>query len=262
MIDYEARKSIIGERISKERKRKKMSKKDLLAKIYLAESSHKTLASWEKGERIPDLDSLARMADIFQCDIGYLLGDYDEHTRLAADIVRETSLSEKAVQNVLYMKQHDFNALFSLSSFLETYIPKQIPLSQTDAPDRESAAGIVLGYIGTPKPTGTLALAPDGTAVINTQSGANLLPPGYAAVYVSLADASRMVLHDKLIEKLDALREENGGTNYRQTMNQELEYERAKSAYEDARKQLMQNYPELRQPVDKLQEYLRGERNG
>ena len=48
-----------------------MSKKELLVKIYMSESSHKTLSSWENGKSLPDLNSLARMADLFGCDIGY-----------------------------------------------------------------------------------------------------------------------------------------------------------------------------------------------
>lgn len=85
MIDYESRKVETGKRIKYEREKAGLSKKELLVKIYMSESSHKTLSSWENGKSLPDLNSLARMADLFGCDIGYLLCDYDERTRDIAD---------------------------------------------------------------------------------------------------------------------------------------------------------------------------------
>lgn len=103
MINYNDRLKIVGERIKKERKRNNWSKVDLLTKIYMAASSHKTITAWENGTRMPDLASLARMAEVFCCDIGYLLGDYNERTRVSADIVKETGLSAKAVEKLLKM---------------------------------------------------------------------------------------------------------------------------------------------------------------
>lgn len=99
-MDYRGRAKIIGKRIFAERKKQGWSQNDLLLKIYMSGSSHKSLRSWEKGERLPDLDSLARMAEVFQCDIGYLLGDYEERTRNAADIVRKMGLSTLAAENM------------------------------------------------------------------------------------------------------------------------------------------------------------------
>lgn len=101
MFKYEKRRSIIGERIKKERKKLGLSKQELLLRIYKSEKSHKTLSAWEKGERIPDLDSLVRMAEVFNCDVGYLLGDYPEHNRTTSDICAETGLSEEAVSHLL-----------------------------------------------------------------------------------------------------------------------------------------------------------------
>lgn len=103
MTNYNDRLKIVAERIKEEREHNKWSKVDLLAKIYMAESSHKTITAWENGTRMPDLASLARMAEVFHCDIGYLLGDYDERTRVSADIVKETGLSAKAVEKILKM---------------------------------------------------------------------------------------------------------------------------------------------------------------
>lgn len=237
MIDYNNRIKIVGERIKEERKRKKWTKVDLLIKIYMAESSHKTLTAWENGERMPDLTSLARMAEVFQCDIGYLLGDYDERTRTLADIVEETWLSEKAVQNVLYMKECDFNALAALSVFLETYLPGG-RFGPVCNPDRDSAAGAVLGYIGMPKPSGSLALSPDGTTIVSTVNESGLLPAELSALQITISDAARMVLHEKILKQLDLLRGKYGGQHQRETRNQDLENISTQNAYDAARQHL------------------------
>lgn len=101
MIDYESRKVEIGKRIKRERETAGLGKKELLAKIYMSESSHKTLSAWESGERIPDLESLTRMADLFDCDIGYLLCDYNERTRDIADASQVTGLSPGAIEQLI-----------------------------------------------------------------------------------------------------------------------------------------------------------------
>ncbi len=104
-------------------------------KIYLSASSHKSLRSWEKGERLPDLDSLARMAEAFQCDIGYLLGDYDERTRNAADIAHKMGISPLAAENMDKIKNcsggDDFWAIIIdyLSFLLEHSNTVLVPLA-------------------------------------------------------------------------------------------------------------------------------------
>lgn len=97
MITYDDRARKIGERIKHERSTRKISAKDFLPQIYKSETSYKTLANWESGKSIPDLVSLARMAEIFECDIGYLLGDYDEKSHVTRDIKVQTGLSEEAI---------------------------------------------------------------------------------------------------------------------------------------------------------------------
>lgn len=43
------------------------------------------------------------MAELFNCDIGYLLGDYDERDRETADIKEVTGLSEIAIERLRRM---------------------------------------------------------------------------------------------------------------------------------------------------------------
>lgn len=101
MKSYENRKIAIGDRIRAEREKRGLKMKEFLPQIYKSEQSYKTLAAWENGERLPDLDSLTRMAEIFDCDVGYLLCDYDEHRRTTSDVCAETGLSEQAAQWII-----------------------------------------------------------------------------------------------------------------------------------------------------------------
>lgn len=57
-------------------------------KNYLSKSS--------RGQNIP-LDNLLKIADIYGCEIGYLFGEFDQPTRAAADITKETGLDPRAV---------------------------------------------------------------------------------------------------------------------------------------------------------------------
>lgn len=56
-----------------------------------------TLSRYENGHAIPPIDTLLRMCELFNCELGYLLGEYDTKTRIAADIHAETGLSEKSI---------------------------------------------------------------------------------------------------------------------------------------------------------------------
>lgn len=94
---YEDRARVIGERIKENRKRMKLSQPELLKKVYLSENTVASLRKWERGERLPDLTTLARMAELFECDIGYLLGDYDESDFSAHKVCEYTGLSERAI---------------------------------------------------------------------------------------------------------------------------------------------------------------------
>jgi transcriptional regulator with XRE-family HTH domain len=81
-----------------------MTQTQLLKKVHLSEKTVASLRSWERGERLPDMETLARMCDVFDCDFGYLIADYDEKRRETADICSATNLSEKAVDTLREMK--------------------------------------------------------------------------------------------------------------------------------------------------------------
>ncbi len=85
----------IGERVYTERKKNKKSQLELSGEIGLA---RQTLSKLERGECVNiGLDTLLKLCNIFNCEIGYLLCEYDCKTRAATDIVKETGLSEKSI---------------------------------------------------------------------------------------------------------------------------------------------------------------------
>ena len=108
---YEERMVEIGRRIKSERIRykethgKKLSQEQLLWMLDLSESSTPYLRRWEKGEAMPSLKQLCQMAEIFGCDVGYLLADYDQRTRDAADLCHITGISEKGAERLKAIKK-------------------------------------------------------------------------------------------------------------------------------------------------------------
>ncbi len=96
----------IGEIIRKERKAKGLSLDDLADKLS---TTRQTVSKWEKGEEkpSPSLYDLLKMCELFNCDFGYLIGEYDCKTRTATDIQKETGLSEKAIENLCHLSPNE-----------------------------------------------------------------------------------------------------------------------------------------------------------
>lgn len=89
---------MIGERIKEARKSCNMTKSKLAEKCELQQ--YQTITAWESGNSIPSLSKLLDLCDILNCDIGYLLGEYPEKTRIKSEICTETGLSENAVHKL------------------------------------------------------------------------------------------------------------------------------------------------------------------
>ena len=96
---------IIGQRIKQERERIGLSQQDLADRLagepYFATGVRQTISDWEKGKKkeIP-LHTLVCLCNIFDCDMGYLLGEYDCHTRPVTDIHAYTGLSEESIETL------------------------------------------------------------------------------------------------------------------------------------------------------------------
>ncbi len=88
----------IGNRIFEERKKANLSQVELAGEIGIA---RQTLSKWERGEAVnPGIDALIKLCKVFDCEMGYLMCEYDCKTRIAADIHEETGLDEKAIMEL------------------------------------------------------------------------------------------------------------------------------------------------------------------
>ncbi len=63
------------DRLKQLREQKGMTQDDLAQRLQITKSA---VSGWERGERHPRFDMLDEVADIFDCDINYLLGNSDE----------------------------------------------------------------------------------------------------------------------------------------------------------------------------------------
>lgn len=91
----------LGKQIQEERKRKGLSLEELGDMIDV---SRQTLSRWEKGEGVgPTTFELLKLCKIFECDYGFLVGEYDCRTREATDIQNATGLSEKAIERLIFL---------------------------------------------------------------------------------------------------------------------------------------------------------------
>ncbi|CVI69062.1 hypothetical protein BN3660_01432 [Eubacteriaceae bacterium CHKCI004] len=100
----------IGKRLQTERKLAGFKSHDSLSE-YIRQHNYRgftrqTIAKWEHGLELPPLDVLCTLCVPFNCEIGYLLCEYDCKTRENTDINQVTGLSEDAI-----------NALHHLTTF-------------------------------------------------------------------------------------------------------------------------------------------------
>lgn len=105
---YTGRKEDIGKRIQELRKAKKMTQRQLAGRISDIVPTDKdkgfgqpTISGWERGEQLPPLPKLIALSEIFQCDIAYLLCDYDKEKKDVSDIAEMTGLSTAAVKAIV-----------------------------------------------------------------------------------------------------------------------------------------------------------------
>lgn len=97
--------ALIGERIKNERKAAGYKSHDALCDAlrdkYGYAITRRTLGEIENGERNHyDADFLFYLCDLFGCEMGYLLGEYDCRTGRNTDIAAATGLSEKAIERL------------------------------------------------------------------------------------------------------------------------------------------------------------------
>lgn len=90
----------IGPIIKKERKELGMNQEALAVALNI--SARQTIAKWENGTAIPQLEDMLNMCNLFNCELGYLLGDQKLKTKVATDIHEQTGLSSEAIEYLQY----------------------------------------------------------------------------------------------------------------------------------------------------------------
>ena len=99
-MNYDLKK--VGQRIRKERKGAGFKTQgDFAKRMGYHEESRQTIGNWENGKILPRLDDLLKMCEIFNCELSYLLCEYNCKTRENTDIQAATGLSEEAINSLL-----------------------------------------------------------------------------------------------------------------------------------------------------------------
>ena len=112
----------IGKRVAEERKRRRISQDrfiELLNERGISISRNRVSAIENGKDRNFSLNELFAVCDIFQCDAGFLLGEYTEKTQDKHFIHQQTGLTEAAI-DFLLPHSHDWQTGV-LSLLLEAY---------------------------------------------------------------------------------------------------------------------------------------------
>ncbi len=93
---------LIGKIILSEREKRQWSQKKLGEKLGV---SGKQISNYEHGDPIPPIDIMLNLCDIFDCELGFLLGEesYSEGTKLQTairDNLKLTTLSTAAIHKI------------------------------------------------------------------------------------------------------------------------------------------------------------------
>lgn len=120
----------IGSKIADYRKQKKWTQKVLADKLYV---SDKAISSWEMGRTYPDLESIIKMSELFECNVGNLLYNPNEKINVETEIKIRTT-EDEFLQLEYYLNR---NAEFKNETHqLDTYYqPKHRPFLKVDGSD-------------------------------------------------------------------------------------------------------------------------------
>lgn len=106
----------ISERIRKERKNLNINQSQLAVAIGYSSSSRQTIGNWEdkNNNTVPNINDLFKLCEVFECELGYLLGEYETKTRDVADIREITGLSETAINNLVAIKNSPYMQILDI----------------------------------------------------------------------------------------------------------------------------------------------------
>jgi len=109
---------LIGKRIKKERDNLSLTQEGLSEKLG---TSRQLISRWEKAVSPPILEDLLKLSEIFNCELGYILCEYDCKTKEVTEINTVTGLSENAISVLSYMKTTSIaESVSSLNKILES----------------------------------------------------------------------------------------------------------------------------------------------
>lgn len=123
---------LLGERIKQARKNAGLTRPGLVNQLENSSLrpyeegrayvfSDNRLKQWEYGNNPVDIEWIPALCEALGVDVGYLFGDYAEHTRTQADIVAVTGLSENAVKIIMQLdpdRLHALDAVIQSEPFL------------------------------------------------------------------------------------------------------------------------------------------------
>lgn len=88
--------------LKKARKKKGIKQKDLANKMNM---SIETVRNWEQGRNVPEMDTIIKLCEYFECDIDYLFNRLENKTHDLQFVCDYTGLTEEAVRALHYQNK-------------------------------------------------------------------------------------------------------------------------------------------------------------
>lgn len=114
----------IGIRISRLRRRKKITQIELAEKMYI---SFQAVSNWERGQTMPDLTRIYELAQIFDVSVDELLNGQSEITTIQAEETKSVVKEEN--KNIVNMKGNNtmkFNEIKNAAEFMSQELIDEI----------------------------------------------------------------------------------------------------------------------------------------
>ena len=122
----------IANRIKSERAALDLTQQELAEKLYY---SIPTVSRWERpngNNSIPNNEQLARLSELFNCTIPYLLGEIDTRTQERADINAVTGLSREAIDKLSEYKSMIDHNVIDASDYMESLPDEELDQVASD----------------------------------------------------------------------------------------------------------------------------------
>lgn len=75
-----------------------MTQEELADRLYV---SRQTISKWEKGDSVPDIDKLKKLADIFSVDVNFFL--YGEPLTKEQEVINKRTNGWDIIKYILYV---------------------------------------------------------------------------------------------------------------------------------------------------------------